>query len=142
MSTYKKYMRGFLFAVVVFVYLIVNGCEKSASNTITGIWNVISDSTITNGATISYTVYDGNANDYFIFSANGTLYTKEGDVYDTVLCTPESDSTIAFDKIGVNINVIPQTGTYVLAGNTLRIVVVPDVIIPAFSYRRVINLKR
>ena len=53
---YKKSMKNFLFAAFACVGLVA--CNKSGSSTLTGRWKVISDSSITSGATVSYNIYN------------------------------------------------------------------------------------
>lgn len=136
-------MKNILCPVCILIFaFVLNACEKSAPNTIVGKWKVISDSSITSGASVFYKTYNGAPLDYFEFTANGILYIKEGSAYDTVSCKQKSDSTITFTKTGANINAIPETGYYKLSNHTLKITVTPDLTNPGFGFIRVIYLRR
>ena len=127
---------------ILFSILILVSCVKSASTTIEGKWNVVSDSTIISGGTTSYNIYYGNDADYFVFT-NGVLYTREGSELDTFSYKlTSSNNEITLTQTGVLINAIPQTGMYVFTNDKIRIQVAPELTNPGFAYRRIINLKR
>ena len=134
----KKYIPA---AVVLFAVIILVSCEKSASTSIEGKWNVISDSTIISGSSTSYDVYHGGDADYFNFQ-NGVLHTKEASELDTFSYQLITADTINLTQTGALIYRVPQTGTYTFTGNQFRINVRPNVTNPGFSFQRIIDLKR
>jgi hypothetical protein len=120
---------------------LFTACDKSASPTIEGYWNIVSDSSITQGGNTSYNVYLGNNGDYFAFK-NGILYTKEASQLDTFKYKLSSANTITLTQAEVNFNGTSETGSYIFAGSNVRIDITPAVTNPGFSFRRIINLKR
>jgi len=143
--SYKNYMKVFLLVcMLISASAILNGCEKSGSDIIAGRWNVINDSTIITGPSISYDVFHGSGNDYFNFSSGGLLYIKESLVYDTVNYQIISPDTVLLPGIGFSINGITEPGIFTIKDRRLRIVVNPpgNIITPGHQYQRIINLKR
>ena len=130
------------FLLIAFACILIIACNKTVSSTLMGRWKVVIDSSIISGGAISYNIYNENDNDYFDFTSNGLLYTKEGLVNDTFSYKLTSGNTINLIETGVLINGIPQSGAYRITDNKARIFVVPDFSNPGFSYQRIINLKR
>lgn len=127
--------------LILFFGILFNGCNKSTTSTITGKWNVISDSEIISGGAVSYNIYHGATDDYFVFAPDNILYIKEALTYDTILYKLTSANTMSLVQTGV-FNAIPETGNYMFTGDKVRIAVTPDLLNPGFSYKRVINLRR
>lgn len=143
--SYKNYMKVFLFAfMLIFGGAILNACEKSGSDVITGRWNVINDSSIITGPSISYDVFRGSDDDYFNFSSGGSLYIKESSVYDTINYQIISPDTLLLPGIGFSINGITAPSIFTIKDGRLRIIVNPpgNIITPGHQYQRIINLKR
>jgi hypothetical protein len=134
-------MKVFLLIVLILSTGLFTACEKSASTTIEGRWNVISDSAIISGATTSYNVYYGNDADYFVFK-KGILFTKESFQLDTFFYKTTSANSMRLSQTGVSINAAPETGTYIFTGNSVIIHITSNFITPGFYCQRIINLKR
>ena len=135
-------MKKYISAAALFLFImILVSCEKSASTSIEGKWNVISDSVISSGVTISYTVYKGTSGDYFLFN-NGVLSTKESSQLDTFSYQLISNDTIQLALSGALIYSVPETGPYTFKGNEVRIDLSPVSNNPGYSYERIITLER
>jgi hypothetical protein len=101
------------------VLLYLTACTKTAvpSNeygtaNLTGKWNLVNDSTFEGAGSSNHPVdYTGEAGDYFSFSANGYVYTKEGSVLDTLTFRMVSDTSIIISDFGLIVNGIPDTST-------------------------------
>ena len=130
--------------LILFFGLLLNACSKSGSSTITGKWNIASDSTIISGGTDSYNIYHGAIGDYFVFAPNGILYTKEASLYDTIAYKLEPNDKIILPKIGFSLNGVTEPSSISLTRNKLRIIANPpgNVINPGLHYQRIINLMR
>jgi hypothetical protein len=135
-------MKNYLHTAFILLITLLSACTKSGSSTITGKWNVVSDSVIISGGTVSYNIYNGISGDYFVFAPNNILYIKEASLYDTMSYRLISDNKMNLVHSGVSINDIPETGTYVITNNTARIFVTPNLLNPGFTYKRIINLKK
>jgi|HubBroStandDraft_5_1064220.scaffolds.fasta_scaffold48664_2 hypothetical protein len=86
-----------------------------------GAWNLISDSTF-EGVGLGNRPVDstGLSGDYFSFSTDGYVYTKEGNLLDTLTYQMVSDSTVIISHFGIIINGIPDTCTITgLGANSL-----------------------
>lgn len=92
--------------LTVLLYLTACSKTKGSSNgtaltSITGKWSLETDSTFVGVGTGNHEVdYTGEPGDYFDFNTNGTVYTKEGDVLDTLTYKLLSDSTISISDFG------------------------------------------
>lgn len=95
-----------------------------------------------NGATTTYHIYKGNDNDYFDFSSNGILDTKEALTTNTFSYSLMSTNEITLVQSANLIYSVPQSGTYIFFGNRLKITVAPNLTNPGFSFQRIIDLKR
>jgi hypothetical protein len=101
------------------VLLYLTACTKTAvpSNeygtaNLTGKWNLVNDSTFEGAGSSNHPVdYTGEVGDYFSFSANGYVYTKEGSVLDTLTFRMVSDTSIIISDFGLIVNGIPDTST-------------------------------
>jgi hypothetical protein len=86
--------------------------DKTQNLSTSGQWQLITDSTYEGvGSTNHLFDYTGVAGDYFSFSANGFVYTKEGNVLDTLTYQLVSDSTMLISHFGLTANGIPDTCT-------------------------------
>jgi hypothetical protein len=75
-------------------------------------WNLVTDSTFEGVGLANHPVdYTGEPGDYFSFSTNGHVYTKEGNVLDTLTYQQFSASTIFISDFGIIGNGIPDTST-------------------------------
>ena len=135
-------MKNYLHTAFILFITLLSACTKSGSSTITGKWNVVSDSTIISGGDISYNIYNGTSGDYFVFAPDNILYIKEASMNDTMSYKLMADNKMSLVQTGININAIPETGTYVITGNKAIIVVTPNILNPGFTYQRRINLIR
>ncbi len=94
-------------------------------------------------------VYVGQAGDYFNFSANGVVYTKEANLLDTLIYKTVSDTSILLSGFGAILNGIPDTSKIKgLTANiglliTSQIITIesPKVFTPGGSFGKV-NLSR
>ena len=109
----------------------VMACSKShASSTKNeqpgaGAWILVTDSTFEGVAQNNHPVdYTGQPGDYFSFATDGHVYSKEGEVLDTLTYTLVSASRIIISDFGLIINGVPDTctitglGTNSLTANT------------------------
>jgi hypothetical protein len=131
-------------AATIFLCLIMNACTKSASDTLTGFWHIVSDSTITTGPSVSYNIFHGSEDDYFSFSPDGSLYIKEGSSTSTNSYQIIAADTLLLPGIGFSVNGVTEPSIFKIANGRLRIVVnAPgNIITPGHQYQRIINLKR
>ena len=112
-----KHLSGKLYFLAILLYL--TACTKTAgpSNVngtagLTGKWNLVIDSTFEGVGTSNHLVdYTGEAGDYFNFSTNGYVYTKEGTVLDTLTYRVVSDTGIIISDFGLFANNMPDTCT-------------------------------
>jgi hypothetical protein len=75
-----------------------------------GEWNLVSDSTYEGAGLGNHPVdYIGQPGDYFSFTTDGHVYTREGGVLDTLTYKVVSDSTIIISDFGIIINGVPDT---------------------------------
>jgi hypothetical protein len=101
------------------VLLYLTACKKTAgssneseSDDITGKWNVISDSTFEGVGASNHPVdYQGMAGDYFDFSSNASVYTKEGLAFDTLTYRMVSDTKIIISSFGLILNGVQDAST-------------------------------
>jgi hypothetical protein len=112
------------FLAVVFCFVT---CTKSATSSTEnnqdgpGHWNLVSDSTFEGVAQNNHPVdYTGQAGDYFSFGTDGHVYTKEGEVLDTLTYRVVSATGIIISDFGATFNGISDTSTITgLGGNSL-----------------------
>lgn len=95
----KSLLNCLLFIFLFFILL--PSCKKESSiirESISGKWNIKKDSTY---AGIGYNnhevIYDGQPDDYFNFTSDGHIYTRENSVFDTLNYTINSDSIVIPD---------------------------------------------
>jgi hypothetical protein len=75
-------------------------------------WNLVSDSFYYGVGAGNHPVdYAGVPGDYFSFSTNGYVYTKEGNVLDTLTYQLVSDSRIIISDFGLIANGVQDTST-------------------------------
>ena len=92
--------------LAVLLYLTACKKTKGSSNgnlltSITGKWSLETDSTFEGAGYANHEVdYTGEPGDYFDFNTNGTVYTKEGNVLDTLTYKVVSDSTMIISDFG------------------------------------------
>jgi len=95
-------------------------CTKSAKSSLStgneqlgaGDWNLVSDSTFEGVGLGNHPVdYAGQPGDYFSFTTDGHVYTREGAVLDTLTYKVVSDSTLIISDFGLIINGVPDTST-------------------------------
>ena len=115
------------------VLLCLTACTKAdlTSNQnnpagLAGKWTLINDSTFEGAGISNHLVdYTGEAGDYFSFSTNGNVYTKESTVLDTLTYKMVSDTSIIISNFGLIANGVPDTSTitFLTAHNGLGITV-------------------
>lgn len=76
---------------------------------IVGEWNVISDSTFHGGPSNYPLGYTGQTGDYFEFTTDGQVYTREGMVMNTLTYLMVGDSAIVISDFGLILNGVPDT---------------------------------
>jgi hypothetical protein len=110
------------FLAVLFCFA---ACTKSAKSSTEinqggpGHWNLVNDSTFEGVGSSNHPVnYTGQAGDYFSFSTDGYVYTKEGEVLDTLTYRMVSATRTIISDFGLIINGIPDTSTITGLGAT------------------------
>lgn len=103
-----------LWQIRAFVPFILcwTACTRSTvSSTDNGIrWSLVTDSTFQGVGAGNHAVdYVGVAGDFFSFSTDGHVYTKEGSTLDTLTYNQLSDSTVIISHFGLILNGIPDT---------------------------------
>jgi hypothetical protein len=104
---------------ILVVLLYLTACAKttrssnySKSGDITGKWNLVSDSTFEGiGASNHPFDYTGSIIDYFNFSSNGYVYTREGASLETLTYRMVLDSSIIISNFGITLNGVQDTST-------------------------------
>ncbi len=136
--------------------LLCVGCKKELSSVgksqsqsvsdpspIDGKWNLISDSTFVGVGQTNHAVnYTGQPGDYFIFNADGVIYTKEGSVLDTLSYKILSDSTMTIAFFGIGINYAPSISHVSSFTADSIIINAPPLVTPAGIFGRRVSLRR
>jgi hypothetical protein len=97
------------------ILLYLAACTKKAVSSndpagSAGKWNLVNDSTFEGVGPSNHSVdYTGQAGDYFSFSTNGHVYTKEGELRDTLTYRLVSDSSIIISGFGLIVNGVPDS---------------------------------
>jgi hypothetical protein len=138
-------MKNLIVILLLTSFLI--SCSKikraQVSADILGQWNVISDSSIAGVGINNHAInVIGQPGDYFNFSANGSLYIKEGLNFDTLKYKLITESRIVIDGFGATLNGIQDTSY--ITNLTLHTAVVssPLVITPDGEVQRKVTLSR
>jgi hypothetical protein len=94
MATKRFFMRRYLLPAPVVLVFFVLACSKGAmTGHLDGTWNIVVDSDYTGvGSNNHLVVYNGFPGDYFEFTGNDSVFTKEGSVFDTLHYTFLADS--------------------------------------------------
>jgi hypothetical protein len=126
--------------------VILFACNKSEigkiSNTLTGKWNLVSDSLISGiGPVSTPKIYTGVAGDYFDFRTDNKLYLKEGALLDTFAYTLTSDSTITIHSFGITFNGVLQSSNFKVSANSATLIT-PFIPNPGAYYRRAVHLAK
>jgi hypothetical protein len=151
-----KHPSGKLSFLAVLLYL--TACTKAdvSSNQyqpagLAGKWNLVNDSTFEGIGLSNHLVdYTGEAGDYFSFSTNGYVNTKEGAVLDTLTYRIVSDTSVIISDFGLITNGVPDTSTItgLIANNGLgltgQIIVIesPFFLTPGGEFWRKVTLSR
>ena len=122
-------------------------CKKYSSSTdastVTGKWNVVSDSTYAGVGLNNHPVdYQGKPGDYFDFRTSGTLYTKEGTVLDTLSYHLLSDTAMIIQSFGIVGNGIPETSHITIFTAHQLVIKAPTVFTPGGIFGRTTALSR
>jgi hypothetical protein len=137
------------------VLLYLTACAKTTrssnypkSGDITGKWNLVSDSTFEGiGASNHPFDYAGSVIDYFNFSSNGYVYTREGASLETLTYRLVLDSSIIISNFGIILNGVQDTSTIsgltATNGSTQTIVIEsPFISTPGGNFWRKVTLRR
>lgn len=96
----------------------------------TGEWDLITDSTFEGVGSNNHPVfYTGEPGDYFTFTTGGFVFTKEGNVLDTLTFQQLSDSTMIITDFGSFVNGVPDTSTITGLTGEIESGTTPDTII-------------
>ena len=119
-------------------------CKKDSHNpSITGNWNIVSDSTYTGIGTGNHPIaYAGKPGDYFNFQANGIIYTKEGTALDTLTYKLISNTQIVISPFGITLNGVPETSNIIAFTDNYLVIKAPEVFTPGGIFGRKISLSR
>jgi len=100
------------FLAVIICFAACTKSHVSTKNTSAGQWNLVSDTAFVGVGYDNHLVgYTGQQGDYFTFSTNGNVYTKEGTVLDTLTYKMVSPNGIIISDFGVILNGVPETST-------------------------------
>jgi hypothetical protein len=107
-------MNRLIIFVTVALIFIITSCKKelqSNGTTISGKWNVLTDSSFAGVGAGNHAVnYTGQPGDFFDFKSDGYLYIKEGSNTNKLSYTITSDTTIVIDSFGgVTLNGVSNT---------------------------------
>jgi hypothetical protein len=106
-----KTLKAFL--ILTTLLFCLYACKKGSNpkpGSIAGRWNIVSVATDTGVGVNNHVVnYAGQPGDYYEFTTNGILYTREGTASDTLVYTMVGDTSI-FIKTPGNTAGIPQPG--------------------------------
>jgi hypothetical protein len=107
----KRFMLVGVPVVLVFFVLACSKDRASTAGHLDGVWNIVTDSSYAGvGLTNHLVVYKGFAGDYFEFTGDGIVYTKEGSVLDTLRFTFLPDSVhVIISGFGLIINGVQDT---------------------------------
>jgi hypothetical protein len=128
--------------------MLSNGPESPG---IPGEWNLVTDSTFEGVGSANHPVnYTGEPGDYFSFSDNGYVYTKEGNVLDTLTYQVVSVTKIIISDFGLILNGVADTSTVtgltgsIDSGNTADTIVIesPFFLTPGGEFWRKVTLYR
>ncbi len=141
-------------AVLLYLTACTKADESSNQNKPTGLsgkWNLVNDSTFDGAGYSNHLVdYTGEAGDYFSFSTDGYVYTKESTVLDTLTYTMVSDTSVVISDFGLILNGVPDTSTItgLIANNglglTVQTIVIesPFFLTPGGEFWRKVTLSR
>jgi hypothetical protein len=140
------------------VLLYLTACTKADVSSkqykpgdISGKWNLVNDSTFEGvGVSNHLANYNGETGDYFNFSSNGYVYTRENSKLDTLTYKMVSDTSIIISSFGLILNGSPDTSiiTNLKANNglglTVRTIVIesPFFLTPGGEFWRKVTLSR
>jgi hypothetical protein len=124
--------KAYLLLAIAALLFCLYSCKKDNSPaTFTGRWNIVSDSSYTNAPPYSHPVnYAGKPGDYFNITTNGTIYTKEGAVLDTLTYSLSSATTVLIQPFGIVYNYLPETSNITMLTSNTLVIVAPVVVIP------------
>ncbi|WP_428330148.1 hypothetical protein [Mucilaginibacter sp.] len=130
---------------IIGLMLALNACKKENTTiaAITGKWNLVSDSTYAGVGYNNHPVnYIGQPGDYFNFTADGLVYTKEGSVLDTLTYSIQANNQLNISGFGIILNGVPELSQISnFTAHTLKITA-PRGITPGGQFGRVVSLTR
>ncbi|MEO6837965.1 MAG: hypothetical protein ABI185_06230 [Ginsengibacter sp.] len=126
----------FLFVVVIFL----SSCKKIGPESIIGKWNIQEDLTYVGVGSNNHSVsYAGQPDDYFNFTSDGHIYSRENSILDTLSYRVSSGSVMIpnFDDAGgVGKGEIKSSSTHSLSISS------GTIITPGGAFGRTVSLKR
>lgn len=137
-----------MFGIIAAIFLAIS-CTKDILSvndipTITGKWNVITDSTFSGVGAGNHPVnLSGQRGDYFDFRSDGIVYIKEGATLDKLSYTLTSDTTIVMKSFGgITLNGVPETSF--ITNLTIHTVTItaPFLYTPGGTFGRKVNLTK
>jgi hypothetical protein len=137
-----KYAWVFVIGTLLSLYACTKG-SNNAPGSIVGSWNIVSDSTYAGVGYLNHPVdYAGQPGDYFNITANGIIYTKEGQQLDTLSYHLVADAGIIITTFGVIANGVPQVSRIKIHTSTSLVIASPLFLSPGGIYGRKITLSR
>ena len=138
------------YALIIFAGLLlcllsacIKGGSDSNNTSISGKWNIVSDSTFNGVGLGNHPVnYAGQPGDYFDFRTDGKVYTKEGTVLDTLSFNQTTYSEIVISSFGLTANGVPETSEITTLSAHSLVIVAPKVFTPGGIFGRKVSLSR
>ncbi|MGI4728986.1 MAG: hypothetical protein ACRYGB_10480 [Janthinobacterium lividum] len=142
--------------LVLILVVVLLSCRKNPQETMTicpepigstatviGKWKIVTDSNFVGAGFTNHELnYAGQAGDYFEFSSDGKLYSKEGIKMDTSVYQLTSDTTILIPSFGVTANGVTQTSRLTNFTATHLTITAHTVNTPGGLFGRKVNLSR
>ena len=134
-----KSLLNSLFVIVVF-FIFLSSCKKIVRESLVGKWNIQRDSTyVAVGSNNHKVIYSGQTDDYFNFTSDGHIYSRENSILDTLSYTVSSGSVMIpnfDDRGGVGIGKIQSASTHSLSISSRYLIT------PGGVFGRSVSLKR
>ncbi len=141
-------MKALYLLIFACILLCLNSCLKDStlpyqSGSLIGKWNIVSDSTYVGVGYNNHPVdYAGKPGDYFNFTSNGIIYTKEGDVLDTLSYSLSADTGIVISSFGAILNGVPAVSKFKNFTDHSLIIASPVALTPGGIFSRKVYLSR
>jgi hypothetical protein len=143
----KMNTKNALLIIAAGLLLCIHACKPAGveptTATIAGKWNIVSDSTFAGVGSSNHPVdYGGQPGDYFDFTSNGIIYTKEGLTLDTLNYTVTGDNSIVITAFGLIANGVPATSQIKTLTIHSLVIKAPTVLTPGGEFGREVYLSR